>query len=178
MKTLSYAFIWPAEALDMLKLEGAVSSRFFDLDSVYDAVTGDLSMNTQNSELVYLGAYSTPVVDYVEGSQSVCVAVCKEVDALKIMHVETCEDKLDKAWVLGLVKHLKAKKTRAITSDSLNEDDKRDLLLKLRGVIEQHRLLISSRYTTLFDDLTEFSYKKPSSGYVYALALAVDLALP
>jgi hypothetical protein len=51
----------------MLKPEGAVSSRFFDLDSVYDAVTGDLSMNTQNSELVYLGAYSTPVVDYVEG---------------------------------------------------------------------------------------------------------------
>jgi hypothetical protein len=94
------------------------------------------------------------------------------------MHVETCEDKLDKAWVSGLVKHLKAKKTRAITSDSLNKDDKRDLLLKLRGVIEQHRLLISSRYTTLFDDLTEFSYKKPYSRYVYALALAVDLASP
>lgn len=195
-----YAFIWPDEALDQLKLEGPVSSRFFDLKSIYDAVKGSLSQKARSDGLVFLGAYSSPVVvgyvgyytgmqslrrvgqpnvyDVIEGPQGVCVAIYKEVDSLHVVHVETREGKLDKAWVSGLAKHVKAKKTRALDYDSLKEDDRRDLLLNLRDALERRRLLISGRYTALIEDLLEYSYKKPSNGYVLALAVAVDLSSP
>ena len=197
----SYALMWSDEALRELHLDESTFSRFFTLKSIYDSMTDDLSQKTSNGEAVFLGAYYSPVVvdyvgyytrmqplrlvgrpnvyDVIEEPQNVCVAVRKETNtSLHVVYIETRKGDLDKAWVSGLTKQLKTKKTRMISYDSLKEDDKRDLLLNLRGVIEQHRLLISSRYTTLFDDLTEFSYKKPSSGYVYALALAVDLASP
>ena len=195
-----YAFIWSDDVLKKLKLDYAVSSRFFDLKSVYDAAKGDLSKNAQSEGAVFLGAYSSPVVvgyvgyytgmqslrrvgqpnvyDAVEKPQSIGVAVSKENDALRVVHVETREGKLDKAWVSGIAKHLKAKKTRASDYDSLKEDDRRDLLLNLRDILERRRLLISGRYATLIEDLLEYSYKKPSNGYVLALAVAVDLSSP
>ena len=144
-----YAFIWSDDALEKLKLDGAVSPRFLDFSSIYDAIEEPLSIG---------------------------VAVSKEDDALRVVYVETREGKLDEAWVSGLSKHLKAKKTHALDSDSLKEDHRRDLLINLREFLEQRRLLISGRYETLVKDLLEYSYKKPSKGYVLALALAVDLA--
>jgi len=62
--------------------------------------------------------------------------------------------------------------------EALKEDVKRVMLLKLRGVLEKHALAIPNRYVKLFEELLDYSYKNPSSGYVYALALAVDLASP
>lgn len=193
-----YAFIWSGDALDALEIDGAVSSRFLDLKSVYDAVKSDLGSEAQSGGLVFLGAYSSPVVvgyvgyytgmqplrrvgqpnvyDVIEEPQSVCVAVCKETDVLRVVHVETRKGKLDKAWVSGITRHLKAKKTRAVDYDGLKEDDRRDLLLNLRRVFEKRQLLISGRYTPLIEDLLEYSYKKPSNGYVLALALAVKLS--
>ena len=193
-----YAFIWSDDALEKLKLDGAVSPRFLDFSSIYDAMEGDLSKNAQKEGQAVLGAYSSPVVvgyvgyhtgmqslrrvgqpnvyDAIEEPLSIGVAVSKEDDALRVVYVETREGKLDEAWVSGLSKHLKAKKTHALDSDSLKEDHRRDLLINLREFLEQRRLLISGRYETLVKDLLEYSYKKPSKGYVLALALAVDLA--
>ena len=52
------------------------------------------------------------------------------------------------------------------------------MLRKLRGVLEEHALAVPNRYVKLVEELLDHSYKNPSSGYVYALALAVDLASP
>ena len=93
---------------------------------------------------------------------------------IRVVHVETREGKLDKAWFSGLAKQFRAKKARMIGYDSLKDDVKRRLLLNLRSVLEQRRLLISSRYVGLIDDLCEYSYRQPSNGYVLALAIAVD----
>jgi intein-encoded DNA endonuclease-like protein len=62
--------------------------------------------------------------------------------------------------------------------EALKEDVKRVMLLKLRGVLEKGALAIPNRYVKLFEELLDYSYKDPSSGYVYASALAVDLASP
>jgi hypothetical protein len=62
--------------------------------------------------------------------------------------------------------------------ETLKEDVKRVMLLKLRGAIEKNALAVPSRYVKLFEELLDYSYRNPSSGYVYALALAVDLASP
>jgi len=183
----SYVFTWPDEAIREFKLQEPTSSRFFDLKLIYDAVTADLTKEMLGVGPVFVGAYCTLVVRYVgrpseyrliEELQSVCVAVRRETDtSIRVVHVETREGKLDKAWVRGLAKQLKAKKNRMIEYDSLKEDARRSLLLKLRSVFEQHTLLISSRYAALIEDLREFSYRKPSSGYVLGLAIAVDLCL-
>ena len=50
------------------------------------------------------------------------------------------------------------------------------MLLKLRIAFEKDTLKIPNRYAKLVDELLDHNYKNPSSGYVYALALAVDLA--
>lgn len=183
----SYVFVWPDEAMRELKIREPTSSRFFDLKLVYDAVTAGLTKEILGVGPVFVGAYCTPVVRYVgrpseyrliEELQSVCVAVRRETDtSIRVVHVETREGKLDKVWVRGLAKQLKAKKNHMIRHDSLKEDARRSLLLKLRSVFEQHRLLISGRYATLIEGLRQFSYRKPSSGYVLALAIAVDLCL-
>ena len=183
----SYAFTWPDEAIRELKLQEPTSPRFFDLKLIYDTVTADLTKETLGLSPVFVGAYCTPVVRYVgrpteyrliEKPQSVCVAVRRETDpSIHVVHVETREGKLDKAWIRGLAKQLKAKKNHMIAYDSLKEDARRSLLLKLRSVFEQHTLLISSRYAALIEDLREFSYRKLSSGYVLGLAIAVDLCL-
>jgi len=194
----SYAFVWPGEALEELKLEGLVSSRFFDFKLVYDTVTVDLSKETPSVEPVFLGAYCSPVIvgymgyythmqqlhrvgqpnvrRVINEPQSVCVAVGKEADgSIRVVYVETHKGKLDKAWVSGLAKQLRAKKKRMTGYDSLKEDVKRKLLLNLRGVFEQRKLLIPNRYAILIEDLLEYSYRKPSSGYVLALGIAADL---
>ena len=196
----SYVFVWPDEAREELNLKETLSSRFFDLKLIYDAVTADLGKEIFSFGPVFVGAYCSPVVvgyvgyythmqplhrvgqpnvyDVIEEPHSVCVAVRKETDTfIRVVHVESRKGKLDKAWVKGLSKQLKAKKNRMIGYDSLKEDAKRNLLLNLRSVIEQHKLLISSKYASLIEDLWEYSYRKPSSGYVLALAIAVDLCL-
>jgi len=37
--------------------------------------------------------------------------------------------------------------------------------------------LIPNRYAILIEDLLEYGYRKPSSGYVFALAIAINLCL-
>lgn len=195
----SYVFLWSDEAVGELRLQDPSSSRFFDLKDIYDAMMADLSREVLSVGPLFVGAYCTPVVvgrvgiygghmqplrcvgrpsEYrlIEEPQSVCVAVRKETDTnIRVVHVEPREGKLDKAWVSGLAKQLKAKKDCMLGYDSLKEDAKRRLLLNLRSIFEQRRLSISSRYASLIEDLWEYSYRKPSSGYVLALAIAVDL---
>lgn len=196
----SYTFMWPDRTYRELNLQKSTSSRFFDLKLVYDAVTADLDEEVSDVGPVFVEAYWSPVVvgyvgfhtrlmplrfvgqpsEYrvIEKPQSVCVAVRKETDPdMRVMHVETRKGKLDKAWVCAVAKQLKAKKIDMKGYDSLTEDVRRELLLNLRKVFEQHRLLIPSRYTSLIQELQEYSYTKPSSGYVLALALAVDSCL-
>jgi hypothetical protein len=195
----SYVFVWSDEAVRELGLQEPLSSRFFDLKDIYDAMMADLNREVLGGGPVFVGAYCTPVVigrvgvygghmrplryvgrpsEYrlIEQPQSVCVAVRREADTnIRVVHVEPREGKLNKAWVSGLAKQLKAKKDRMLGYDSLKEDAKRRLLLNLRSVFEQRGLSISSRYASLIEDLWEYSYRKPSSGYVLALAIAVDL---
>ena len=195
----SYVFLWSDEAVRELRLQEPSSSRFFDLKHIYDAMMADLNREVLSVGPVFVGAYCTPVVvgrvgiygghmqplryvgrpsEYrlIEEPRSVCVAVRKETDTnIRVVHVEPREGRLDKAWVSGLAKQLKAKKDRMLGYDSLKEDAKRKLLLNLRNVFEQRRLSISSRYASLIGDLWEYSYRKPSSGHVLALAIAVDL---
>lgn len=115
----------------------------------------------------------------VEEPFSVCVAVCKDANSqLRVVHVEGRNGKLDKAWVKGVSAQLGAKAQSMVSWEGLKENVKRAMLLKLRNVIENHALVVPNRYVKLVDELLDYSCKNPSSGYVYALALAVDLASP
>jgi len=195
----SYVFVWPDEARRELNLREPISSRFFDLKLIYDSVTSDVGKEIFSAGPVFVGAYCSPVVvgyfgvyggrmqplhyvgqpsEYrvIEEPFSVCVAVRKERDSIiGVVHVETRKGKLDKAWVSGLAKQLKAKKKRIVNHASLKEDARRSLLLNLRGVFAEHRLGIPRRYAGLIENLWKYGYRKPSGGYVLALAIAVDL---
>ena len=193
-----YVFVWSDDAVNKLKLDDYVSSRFFSLRSVYDSVKIDSSKGGQSDCQVFLGAYGTrAVVTYVdcytamrplryvgqpyesdpsEMPQSFIVAVCKEGDVLRVIHVETRMGRLDRVWVSGLAGSLKAAESRVATCGSLKEDYRRSVLLNLRGVLEQHVLAVPSRYVMLVEELLDFSYGGPSSGLVLALAFAVEAA--
>jgi len=188
------------DELMRLGLYGSTRSRFFDLKLVYDAIVAD-SNKVLNKGPVFVGAHNAPmVVDYTgiygEGMQplryvgrpigyepieelgSVCVAVREEADSeIWVVHVENRWGKLDKAWVRGLAKQLSAKKLRIIEFKSLKENVRRVLLMNLRDVLKRRKLLIPKRYVKLIEELLDYSYKKPSSAYVSALAIAVDLCL-
>lgn len=187
------------EELKRLDLYRCVHSRFFNLKSVYDVLVDDSNKKGLSTGAVFVGAHSAPmVVDHVgvygagmhplpyvgrpigyepvNELGSVCVAVCKEEEGMiRVMRVEKRWGKLDKTWVKSLTKQLNAKKFRMIEFESLKEDVKRELLINLRGILEQHKLLIPKRYVKLIEELLDYSYKKPSSTYVSALATAVDL---
>ena len=188
------------EELRRLNLYKCPSSRFFNLKLVYDAIVANSNKEVLSKGPVFVGAHSAPmVIDYVgiwrgmhplhyvgrpvgyepiEKLGSVCVAVCKEEDGIiRVVRVEKRWGKLDKAWVRGLTKQLNAKKLRMMEFESLKEDIKRELLINLREVLGQHKLLIPKRYVKLIEELLDYSYKKPSSSYVLALAIAVDLYL-
>ena len=195
-----YAFIWPRRSPEELTLETPRFPRFFDMKLLYDAVAEDVGTQGACVGPVFAGAYWSPVivgpVDYdthmrpprsvgrssehyvIETPQSVCVAVCREPDTnLQVVYLETRKGTLNRAWVNGLVKQLTAKKAHITEHASLTDDVKRVVLLNLRQVLEQQRLRIPRRYTSLIQELREYGYRKPSSGYVLALALAVDCCL-
>jgi hypothetical protein len=193
-----YTFVWSDEAVQYLKLEKAESPRFFELKSVLEIVRPSSSPHIKHDGVVFLGACSMPVVTgyvgYYTGMQSLrhvgqpnviepieepksfSVAVCEKPEDLTVVHVETQKGKLDNEWISGIAKHLKAKRTLAVDYKCLRENYRRDLLMNLRDVVDQRRLRISNRHTTLIDDFLEYSYKKTSNGSLLALALAVEAA--
>jgi hypothetical protein len=108
---------------------------------------------------------------------SVCIAISKEsIGGLRVVHVEARVGKMDKAWVKGISKQLGARSQIMSSYGLLRENNKRNVMLKLRSTLERHTLKVPNRYATLADELLDHSYKNPSSGYVYALALAIDIA--
>jgi len=189
------------EELRRLGFCNYTSSRFFNLKSVVDAVVADSGEKVSTHGPIFIGVCSAPmIVDYVgvygtgmhplryvgrpigyepvEELGSVCVAVRGEsAGRIRVVGVETRWGKPEKAWVKGLAKQLGAKKRRVVEFKSLREDVKREVLLKLRNVLNQRGLVIPSRYASLISELWDYSYKNPSSGYVLALAIAVDLCL-
>lgn len=101
---------------------------------------------------------------------SVCVAVRKEAeDCIRVVHVETRMGELDDVWVSAISGQLKASKTRVMKYNSLKDDIKRRMLLKLRDMLEQRKLGFPSKYVSLLDDFREYSYAGYSPGYVLAL---------
>lgn len=198
-----YSFAWSDEACYGQRFGEFVQSRFFRLKDVYRAIVEDSETDLAvGCGGVFVGAYGSEVVaeqvtvyenmdkqiqalhkpmelQIVEEPFSVCVAVCKGVNGvLRVVHVEGRKGKLAKAWVKGVSKQLGAKDQNMLSYGALKEDVKRDVLLKLRGVLEEHALAVPNRYVKLVEELLDYSFKNPSSGYVYALALAVDLASP
>ncbi|MGC9346190.1 MAG: hypothetical protein ACP5ER_05320 [Candidatus Bathyarchaeales archaeon] len=195
----SYVFVWPHEDRAGLNFYDYVYSRFFSFKQIYEAVSDEREKEALAGDL-FVGAYCSPVIaEYVtayenmedqmrstslpcefrviEGPHSVCVAVLKETGgAIHVVHVESRKGELDKTWVKSLAKWFGAKKYRIMSYDSLKESVKRESLINLREVLGQHKLLIPKRYVKLIEELLDYSYKKPSSGYVLALAIAVNLA--
>lgn len=195
----SYVFVWPPEAVKELSLQGRISSRFFGLKQVYNAVIADIGEEILEMAPVFVGACCTPVIvdlddiyghdmqplryvgrpigyQPIKDSRSTCVAVCKEAEgSIRVVHVEIRWGKLDKAWISGIARQLKAKKAHGIDWDSLKDDECRRMLLNLRALLEKGKLVFSSKHVNLLDDLREYSYGKYSEGYVLALAIAVDL---
>jgi len=194
----AYAFVWSDEAVREFDLEENVSSRFFNLKLVYDAMEADFGEEFSDGIEVFVGAYWTPVIvnripiyaqymrplQYVgqpiayritEEPQSVCIAVCRGADTIRVIHVETRRGKLKKSWVKGMAKQLHAKKICMSGRGSLKDELKRRILLNLRRAFEQHKLWIPGRYVELIEDLCDYGYRKPSNGYVMALALAMNL---
>jgi hypothetical protein len=166
-------FVWPDESLKAINLGSTPFSRFFDYKTVYDAVQGGTNTSSLGNGAVFLGAFCSK-----NGGDpfSVIVTVCKEGSHLYVVQVERRLGKLDKAWVKGVSNHLKAKNECVLSQEKLKDSVKREVLLTLRDTLGKNVLSIPNRYTQLIEDLLEFSYKNSSSGYVYALALAVDLA--
>ena len=178
-----------------------MQSRFFKLKDVYRAIVEDSTTSLSGrDETVFVGAFESNVVaeqvvlygdmktqikvehkpmelKIEEEPFSVCIAVSKEVEGgLRVVYVEGKSGKIDKAWVKGVSKQLCSRSQVISSYRDLKEDTKRDVLLNLRGALEKHTLKVPNRYVKLIEELLDHSYKNPSSGYVYALALAVDLA--
>ena len=196
-----YAFVWLDEACHGQRGGEFVQSRFFNLKDVYRAIVEDPTADLPGSgEAVFVGAYGSNVVaeqvtyyrdmcTQIENKRtpmelnideepfSVCVAVCKGVNGgMSVVYVEGKSGKLDKAWVKGISRQLCSRSQIISSYRNLKEDTKRGVLLKLRSALEKHTLKVPNRYVKLIEELLDHSYKNPSSGYVYALALAVDLA--
>lgn len=196
-----FAFAWSDAPCSGQRRGEFVQSRFFRLKDIYSAVIQtDEAKSLVGCRNVFVGAYGSDVVaeqaiafgnmwtqiqvkcmpmELVvdDESFSVCVAVCKEANGvLHVLHVEGREGELDKAWVKGVSKQLNAKTQLILNFDTLKEDVKRDVLIRLRDVLEKHGLVIPKRYVKLVEELLDFSYGQPSSGYVLALALAVEIA--
>jgi len=93
---------------------------------------------------------------------------------LRVIYVEGREGCLEKSWVKGVSKHLSAKKEYVTSYDRLSDDARRDSLITLRDTVERHELAVPGRYVKLVEELLDFSFKNASSGYVLALALAVE----
>lgn len=195
----SYAFEWPDEAVRELSLDGRVSSRFFGLKLVYDSVEPDSIEDLSGSCKVTVGACCVPVVvdripiypecmtrlrfvgqpiayRLVEEPESVCIALCIRDAGFRVVYVETRKGKLVKTWVKGVAEHYRAKRISMSSYDSLKNGLDRKFLLKLRKVLEQRKLSIPNRYTKLVEELFDYSYNKPSNGYVLSLSLALDSA--
>jgi hypothetical protein len=193
-----YSYVWSDEPCYGVRYGEFVQSRFFKLKDVYRAIAEVTTVSCDGA--VFVGAFESNVVaeqvtlygnmdkqiqaehkpmelKIVEEPFSVCIAVYKEVDGgLRVVHVEARTGKIDKAWVKGISKQLCARSQVISSYRSLREDTKRDMLLKFRSVLEKQLLKVPNRYVKLFEELLDHSYKNPSSGYVYALALAIDLA--
>jgi hypothetical protein len=194
-----FAFAWSDEPCGGQRHGEFVQSRFFKSKDVYGAVVqAGESRSPMGCRDVFVGAYGSDVVaervmafgnmvtqiqlkcmpmELVVDDEpfSVCVAVCRETNGvLRVVHVEGSEGELDKAWIRGISKQLNAKIERMLTFSTIKENVKRDVLTKLRDVLEKHALAIPNRYVKLVEELLDFSYGKPSSGYVLALALAVE----
>ncbi|MCS7115412.1 MAG: hypothetical protein RMJ15_07885 [Nitrososphaerota archaeon] len=194
----SYVFVWPNGNKSRLNLHDFIHPRFFDLKNVYNALTETREAVFLVSGKVFVGAYYCPfIAEYVtshedmeeqmryigkpcefivtEQPHCVSVAVCKRADnSICVIHVESRDGEIDKAWIKGLAQQLGAKKFQI--QKHLSEDLKRKLLVNLREALKQHKLVIPKRYIKLIEELFDYSYQKPSSGYVIALAIAVDLS--
>ncbi len=195
-----FAYVWSDEPCNGQRRGEFIQSRFFKLKDVYGAVVqADESKLLMDCD-VFVGAFGSDVVaekfvtfgdmytqiqlkctpmELVVDDEpfSVCIAVCRKNNgALCVVHVEGKEGTLDETWVRGISKQLHAKTERALTFEAIEEDVKRDVLMKLRDVLEKHLLVIPNRYVRLVEDLLDFSYGELSSGYVLALALALDVA--
>ncbi|MBT0160223.1 hypothetical protein G4O51_09585 [Candidatus Bathyarchaeota archaeon A05DMB-2] len=94
-----------------------------------------------------------PTVEEMLRILTLALRFVKGPDVLCVVRVESREGKFDKVWVSGITRRLMAKKTCALDYEALKEDDRRDLLLNLRGVFEKRQLLVSGRYTPLIVDL-------------------------
>ncbi len=194
-----YTFVWSDEACRGQRYGEFVQPRFFKLKDIYRAIVADYSASS-SGEAVFVGAFESDVMaeqvvlyediyrqiefehkpvqlKIVEEPFSVCVAVCKEVDGgLRVVYVEGKSGKIDKEWVKGVSKQLTAKYRVISTCKDLKEDTKRKVLLKFRIALEKQTLKIPSRYVKLVEELLDYDYHSPSSGYVHAIALAVDIA--
>jgi hypothetical protein len=197
----AYAFVWSSEPCRGHHRGNFVQSRFFKLKGVFGSVAessdlpmigGDVYVAVFGSEVVaeqftvYANMESQIVNEYrpmelrvSEEPFSVCVAVSKQADGvLRVVYVEGKSGNPDKAWVKGVSNQLGAKASRILSFAGLKDDVKRSILLKLRSVLEKRKLAIPNRYVKLVEEMLDYSYKNPSSGYVHTLALAVDLAQP
>jgi hypothetical protein len=192
-----YVFVWSHEKKSNLNLADFIHSRFFNLKDVYNSVAETLETEKDFSRDVFVGVYYSPFIaehmtsfenleeqmQYVgkpselivnEKPQSISIAVGKRRDgSMLVIHVESREGEIDKAWVKGLAQQLRAKKFQIY--NYISEDVRRKLLINLRETLKQHKVLIPKKYVKLIEELLDYSYKKPSSGYVLALAIAVDL---
>ena len=196
-----YSFVWTDEPCYGQRLGEFVQSRSFKLKNVYRAIVEDSTASLSGSdETLFVGAFESNVVaeqvvhhgdmemqikyehkpmelKIEEEPFSVCIAVSKEVESgLRVVYVEGKSGKIDKSWVKGISKQLSSRSQAISSYRDLKADTKRDVLLNLRNSLEKHTLKVPNRYVKLIEELLDHSYKNPSSGYVYALALAVDLA--
>jgi DNA-binding transcriptional ArsR family regulator len=193
----AYAFVWPREAGSSLSQAELVSSRFFRPKSIYKAIAEETELLSGCGD-VFVGFFGSDAIvetvtafqdmaeqldrigkpselNIIERPYSVCVAVCRKTDgSFQVVHVEEREGKIDKSWEKGLCKQLKAKKSPTVTHDSLKDDAKRKMLTRLREILDVGRLSIPSRYVKLIEELLDYGYQIPSSGYVLSLALATS----
>ena len=166
-----YTFVWPDESLKEINLGNTPFSRFFDYKAVYDAVQVVANNNSQNNGAVFLGAFYSKIGD---DPLSVIVAVRKEGSHLYVVEVERRLGKLDKAWIKGLSNRSQAKAEFVLSEEKLKDSVKRGVLLTLRDAFGKNVLSIPNKYSQLVEELFDFSYGGPTSGYILALALAVS----
>ena len=160
-----YTFEWSNYAKERLRIDHP-TPRFFNLKTIYEAKwAAETEPATEGPAFIGVNEFEE---ERFKRWQSCVVVRRPSGHKFHIVHVEK---NLADDWTSAICEEFDAERLdiNASTSEAL----KRDMLLHLRKIIEEHKLLAPSRYDPLIEDLLQFGYGESRGEYVLALAASV-----
>jgi len=160
-----YIFEWSDYAKERLKIDHS-TPRFFNLKTIYEAKWAAEAESAADGP-VFMGVNEFEEERFKRWQSCVVVRRTSGHE----FHVVHVEKNLADDWTSAIREEFDAERLdiNASTGGAL----KRDMLLHLRKILEEHKLLIPGRYDPLIEDLLQFGYGESRGEYVLALTASV-----